>query len=208
LDEVAIPALVRAQVDSDDGILSPERRLMLKDCIRAMIEDLSGDAPADSSSITERAAPPIIEGAPGIVCVAGRNELDEAAASLLVHLLHSEQSAGIAKALPAEALTLDRYQSSLEHAAVICLSLISTHSAVRARYIVRRLSRRAPRARVLVGFWRLSPDELAATVATIARPDAVVVTSLRGAVRNLQSDPTLDGEPGRAVEAIRATGVR
>ena len=86
-DEVAIPALVRAQVDSDDGKLSPERRLMFKDGIRAMLEDLSGDAPADASSITERAAPPIIEGASGIVCVAGRNELDEAAASLLVHLL-------------------------------------------------------------------------------------------------------------------------
>jgi hypothetical protein len=126
---------------------------------------------------------------------------------LLVHLLRSQQPVSIADALPAEALTSDRYQS-LDHATVICLSLISTHSPVRARYLVRRLARRAPRARVLVGFWRLSPDELEATVATIARPDAVVVTSLRDAVRNLQSDPSLDVEPGGAVEAIRAPGVR
>ena len=43
--------------------------------------------------------------------MAGRNELDEAAGSLLVHLLRSEQSVAIAEALPAEALTSDRYRS-------------------------------------------------------------------------------------------------
>jgi hypothetical protein len=170
-----------------------------------MLEDLSGDALADASSTTEHAAPPIIEGASGIVCVAGRNELDEAAASLLVHLLRSEQSVGIAEALPAEALTSDRCQSSLEHATVICLSLISTHSPFRARYIIRRLSRRVPGARVLVGFWNLSRDELAATVATIARPDSVVATSLRDAVTKLQSNMSPSGEAPRAVQVVEAT---
>jgi hypothetical protein len=190
-DEVAIPALGRAQGDSEG--------------IRAMLEDLSGDVPANATSTTERAAAPIMEGPPGIVCVAGHNELDEAAASLLVHLLRSEQSVGIAEALPAEALASDRYQSSLEHATVKCLSLISTHPPVRARYIVRRLSRRAPRARVLVGFWNSSLDELAATVATIARPDTVVATSLRDTVTKLQSNLSLDGERAHAVPAIGAT---
>jgi predicted PurR-regulated permease PerM len=204
-DEVAIPALLKAQADSDDGTLFPEHRQLIKEGIRAMLEDLSGDALADATSITERAAPAIIEGASRIVCVAGRNELDEAAASLLVHLLRSERSVGIAEALPAEALTSDRYQSSLEHATVICLSLISTHSPVRARYIVRRLSRRVPGARVLVGFWNLRRDELAATVATIARPDSVVATSLRDAVTNLQSNLCPGGASARAVRMIGAT---
>ena len=190
-DEVAIPALGRAQCDSEG--------------IRAMLEDLSSDVPANATSTTERAAPPIAEGAPGIVCVAGRNELDEAAATLLVHLLRSEQSCGIAEALPAKALTLDRYQSSLEHATVICLSLISTHSPFRARYIIRRLSRRVPGARVLVGFWNLSRDELAATVATIARPEIVVATSLREAATNLQSNMLPSGEAPRAVQVVGAT---
>ena len=203
-DEVVMPALVRAQGDSDDGTLAPERRLMIKEGIRAMLEDLSGDAAADAGSAT---GPPITEGASAIVCVSGRNELDEAAASLLVHLLRSQQSVSIADALPADALTSDRYQSSLAHAIVICLSLISTHSPVRARYLVRRLSRRAPGARVLVGFWRLSPDELAVTVATIARPDAVVATSLRDAVTNLYSGLSPEESPAPAVDPIRATGV-
>jgi predicted PurR-regulated permease PerM len=203
-DEVAIPALVRAQADSDEGLLPAERRLMIREGIRAMLEDLSDDAPPDADSTT---GPPITEGASAIVCVAGRNELDEAAGSLLVHLLRSQQSVSIADALPADALTSDRYQSSLAHATVICLSLISTHSPVRARYLVRRLSRRAPRARVLVGFWNLSPDEVAAAFATIARADAVVVTSLRDAVIDLHSDLSPNERLAPTVDPIRATGV-
>ena len=199
-DEVAIPALIRAQDDSDDGTLSPGRRLMIKDGVRAMLEDLSEDAAAGASS--GHSARSVIEGAPRIVCVAGRNELDETAASLLVHLLRSEHSVEMAEALPAEALTSDRYQSSFEDAGVICLSLVSTNSPVRARYLVRRLSRRAPHARVLVGFWRLDPDELAGAITTIARPDTIVVTSLGDAVKNLQSDPSL---AGHAVEVIGPT---
>jgi AI-2E family transporter len=202
-DEVAIPALVRAQDDSDDGVLSAERRLMIREGIRAMLEDLSDDAPADAASAT---GSPITEGSSGIVCVAGRNELDEAAGSLLVHILRSQQSASIADALPAQALTSDRGRSSLDHATVICLSLISTQSPVRARYIVRRLSRRAPRARIVVGLWSLSADELAATVATIERHDAVVVTSLRDAAIELHSDLSPNERPAPAVDPIRVPG--
>jgi predicted PurR-regulated permease PerM len=206
-DEVAIPALTRAQVDSDDGALSLERRLMIKDGIRAMLEDLSDDAAAGATS--EHSAPSVIQRAPGIVCVAGRNELDEAAALLLVHLLRSEHSVGTAEALPAEALASDSFQPSLEHATVICLSLISTNSPVRARYLVRRLRRRAPRARVLVGLWRLGPGELAATVATIARPNTAVATSLRDAVTSLQSDLSPDGRPRlTATRSERPASVR
>ena len=194
-DEVAIPALVRAQGDSDDGTLSPERRLMFKDGIGEMLEDLSDDAAADASSASDHLPPPAIEKAPGIVCVAGRNELDEAAASSLVHLLCSKHFA-------AETLASDRSQSSLDHATVICLSLISTSSPARARYLVRRLRRRAPRAKVLVGLWRLDPDELAAAITTIARPDTVVATSLREAVASLESDLSTP-----AGYTIRATGV-
>jgi predicted PurR-regulated permease PerM len=194
-DEVAVPALVRAQVDSDDGALSPDRRLIIADGIRAMLEDLSDDAAADATS--QDATSPKIEGAPRIVCMAGRNELDEAAALLLVHLLRSEYSAAIADALPAEALTSDRDRPSLEDATVICLSLVSTQSPARARYLVRRLYRRARRARVLVGLWQLDPGDAAAIAATIARPNTAVATSLREAVANLAPELTIKTAPAR-----------
>ena len=194
-DEVAIPALVMAQIDSDDGALLPERRLMIKQGVQAMLENLSDEATADPAS--GHSTSHVTGGAPRILCIAGRNELDEAAASLLVHLLRLEHPVTIAEALPAEALKSDRYHSSLEEAMVICLSLISTQSAVRARYLMRRLQRRAPRARVLVGFWRLDPGDLEATVATINRPNTIVVTSLREATASLVSDPTPETVPAR-----------
>jgi predicted PurR-regulated permease PerM len=194
-DEVAIPALTRAQVDSDDGALLPQRRLMIKEGIREMLEDLSDEATGNPPS--GRSTSPATGRAPGIVCIAGRNELDEAAALLLVHLLRSEHPVAFAEALPVEALTSDRYHSSLEDATAICLSLISTQSAARGRYLVRRLGRRAPRARILVGFWQLDPDELAASVAAIARPNTDVATSLREAVAKLEPELTIRAAPAR-----------
>jgi hypothetical protein len=103
---------------------------MIREGIRAMLEDLSDDAPADADSTT---GPPITEGASAIV--AGRNQLDETAGSLLVHLLRSQQST------------------------------------------------------------------------TIARPDAVVATSLRDAVTNLHPGLSPKESPAPAVDPIRATGV-
>jgi hypothetical protein len=196
---------VRAQLDSDEGALSPERRLLFREGIRALLEDIADEETADTT--VEGSAPPVFREATGIVCVAGRNELDEAAASLLVHLLRAQHSADIADALPAEALTSDRHESAFERANVICLSLVSTNSPVRARYLVRRLSRRAPRAKVLVGFWRLDPRELTATVAAIAQPNTAAVTSLREAIISLQSDLSTDGKAVPAGPAIQATAV-
>ena len=204
-DDVALPALVRAQLDSDEGALSPERRMLFREGIRALLEDIADEDTGDTTA--EHSAPPVLREATGIVCVAGRNELDEAAASLLVHLLRAEHSLNIAEALPAEALTSDRYQSALERASVICLSLISTNSPVRARFLVRRLCRRAPSAKIVVGFWRMDPGEIAATVAAIAQPNTAAVTSLREAIISLQSGPSTDGEAAPAGPAIRATAI-
>jgi hypothetical protein len=60
---------------------------------------------------------------------------------------------------------------------VVCLALVSTNSAARARHIVRRLRRRAPRARIIVGFWGLSAGEaLPEDALAITGADAVATT--------------------------------
>jgi predicted PurR-regulated permease PerM len=184
-DEVAIPALLRAQVDSDDGALSRERRTMIKAGVRAMLEGLSDDV-ADEGPTPEDAASSEMEGTPEIVCVAGRNELDEAAASLLVYLLRTEHSVQVDEAVPAEALASSYPREWLSgRTTLVCLSLISTTSPARARYLVRRLHRRAPHARVVVGFWGLASGELPAA---IAGPQIIVATSLREAITSLDPD--------------------
>jgi hypothetical protein len=186
-DEVVIPALRRAQVDSDDGALTPERRMIIKEGVRAILESLSEDV-ADQGAAPAHAARLGIGGTPEIICVAGRNELDAAAALLLVHLLRSEQSIRTVVALPALASNNNPRERLFEQATLVCLSLVSTTSPARARYLVRRLRRRAPQARVLIGFWGLGPGELPVNVEAIAGPDTIVATSLLDAVTNLKSN--------------------
>jgi predicted PurR-regulated permease PerM len=185
-DEVAIPALARAQADSDRDALAPLRRTTVREGVQTMLENLSDDILDTAASTpgptarSEGGIPPVI------FCVAGRNELDEAAASLLVYLLHLESHFRIEEALPADVLASDNsYRALLEGATLVCLSLISTGSPARARYLVRRVRRRAPRAKVLVGFWGALPEEIAAEEARITTSADFVATSLRDAIANI-----------------------
>ena len=185
-DEVAIPALVRAQADSDRGVLSPEGRNTFKNAIETMVENLSQDEDADSAPEPATFAKP--EWMPKIVCVAGRNELDQAAALLLVTLLRLERHLEVGQPLSADALSADAaYLPLFKDASLVCLSLISTSSPARARYLVRRIRRRAPLARVLVGFWGSPARELAIDETTRAVSAQALAFSLRDAVETIAS---------------------
>jgi predicted PurR-regulated permease PerM len=186
-DKVAIPALARAQTDSDRDALAPGSRTTVREGVRAMLENLSDDDVLGNATLTAERTAPSEGGVPPVIfCVAGRNELDEAAASLLVHLLRSESHFRIEEALPADALASDNsYLTLLDGATLVCLSLISTGSPARARYLVRRVRRRAPRARVLVGFWGTSAGGLPGGEARIVPSDHLVATSLRDAIANI-----------------------
>src|SRR5205823_5363422 len=128
------------------------RRSTFKDAIEAMLENLSHDEHADSA--LQSPAIPRQGQLRKIVCVAGRNELDEAAAMLLTNMLHLEGHTEIGRPLSAGALSGDAgYLALFTDASIVCLSLVSTSSPARARYLVRRIRRRAPLARIVVGFW-------------------------------------------------------
>ena len=169
-DEVVLPVLARAQADSDSGILPAERRAMVKEGFAKILENLFDDSVIEAEPATEdgRTVP---ERTGFIACVAGRNELDEAAAMLLASLLRAQGHA--AHVFPAESpAALGGHRVAFRDAAVVCLSLISTGSPARARFIVRRLRRRAPRARMLLGFWGFASDDTGAATSA----DAVATT--------------------------------
>ncbi|HEY2538778.1 MAG TPA: AI-2E family transporter, partial [Stellaceae bacterium] len=86
-EEVALPMLARAQAGSDRGILPPERREMIKDNFARILENLFDDSVIEADPEPDREASPPESGF--IACVAGRNELDEAAAMLLASLLQA-----------------------------------------------------------------------------------------------------------------------
>jgi hypothetical protein len=197
--EVAIPALARAQADSDRGVLPFEDRATFHSAIVSMVENLLEDE--DAPAAPEHAAG-LIQGLSGIVCVAGRNELDEAAALLLVNVLRLERHVDIGAPLSADALSIDTaYLPLFKDASVVCLSLISTSSPARARFLVRRIRRRAPRAHILVGFWGLSTREVAAEEMARATSAQAAAFSLRDAVATVDSLLTMERTP--AIAAVR-----
>jgi predicted PurR-regulated permease PerM len=193
-DEVAIPALARAQADSDRGALSFEDRATFASAIESMVENLLEDE--DAAAAPDRAAGPKPAGSPGIVCVAGRNELDQAAALLLVNVLRLERHIDIGAPLSADALSADTaYLPLFRDASAVCLSLISTISPARARFLVRRIRRRAPRAHILVGFWGSPTREVAADEMARATSVEAVAFSLREAVAAIDSMLTMERAP-------------
>jgi predicted PurR-regulated permease PerM len=179
-DEVAIPALRKAQADSDRGALSARRCAEIKEAVGAMLENLSDDA----ASMPDETVRPKNATMPATFCIVGRNEFDAAAALLLMHLLRQGGRAEVVQVLSADVLASEAsYPSPLKDAMLICLSLISTSSPARVRYLVRRIRRRAPRANVLIGFWGLSQGELAAAKTTIGASVEIVITLRDAAAR-------------------------
>jgi predicted PurR-regulated permease PerM len=184
--EVAMPALLRAQTDSDRGALSSERRSTIKNAIEAMLENLVQDGETGSASEPTAIAEP--ERLLKIICVAGRNELDEAAALLLTNLLRSESRFKVETPMSAAALSADLgYSVPFKDASIVCLSLISTSSPARARYLVRRIRRRAPSARILVGFWGSQKPPLPIEEVTHALLAQALAFSLPDAVAAVDS---------------------
>ena len=180
-DEVAIPALARIQADSDTGLVSTERRAIVRRAMQTMLENL----PDEPASAMEEVPGPADR--PAVCCLAGRNELDDAGGLLLVHLL-ALQGRVAARTLPAEALSPDVGDPAIfAGATLICLSLLSTSAPARARFIVRRLRRRAPRAKILVGFWGMTAAEHTVEEAADAAAADFAAYSLRDAVALIAS---------------------
>ena len=176
-DEVAIPALAIAQADSDRGALAADGRKALRAGIAAMLENLVDGGEPHASGARGR-----------VVCVAGRNSLDEAAALLLVRLLRERGRVAVDRALSADALSPEADGlPALRRADILCLSLISSGSTLRARYLVRRLRRRAPKARLLLGLWGWPAEAPPAGDLAAATAADMVALSLRDAVEQIEA---------------------
>jgi len=177
-DEVAVPALVMAQSDSDRGALSRERRAVIAAGMATLLDNLAEDTAVDVDSGDF--------GQPTIACLAGRNELDLAAAWLLQHLLRLRGHRVIVFS-PDAVSTFNIERLPLQGVAVVCLSLVSTSGAARARYLVRRIRRRSRRARLLIGFWGQNPARFSVEEAAVATAADAVVTTLAAALADIEA---------------------
>jgi hypothetical protein len=128
------------------------------------------------------------------LCIAGRNPLDEACATILAQLL--EQKKCRAKVVPSRDVSttsLIKLDPSNVSTAYVCY--LDPNSFTNARFMIRRLRRQVPAARVIVGPWSLSERDIAEAGDAVQNIGAdLVVNSLRQAVEEvgLLSVGTLD----------------
>jgi predicted PurR-regulated permease PerM len=202
-DEVALPGLKLAQNDIARGVLDRERSQEIKSSIAEVVDDLADqDDRTPASHITrdaEAAAAiestddaiadlPVLmkdelgiewQAATPVLCVAGRDALDEAVAIMLAQLLEKRGLHARVEAAEAIASTgIVRLETS--GVAMVCLSYLDTSSPAHMRYTIRRLRRRLPQARIMLGRWLAKADTGGLQDAT--KPD-IVVNTLRDAVR-------------------------
>jgi hypothetical protein len=186
--------LALAQLDVNRGALDHAHRVRIKEAVEWVIDDLSDHDDASSPPLKEGATevaallsvPSPEKLAPGwretaVFCVAGRGSLDEAAAAMLAQLLEKH---GIgARVVPSEAVSVANL-SRLDVTGVqmAYLSYLEPGNFANPRYLVRRLRRRLPQAKIVAGFWTLTAQEAEERNALAATRADLVVTSLRQAM--------------------------
>lgn len=193
-DQVAIKGLALAQLDVNRGVLDHRQRMMLKAAIDEIIDDLSGHADIsmpsaedDESVVTELA--PVLsseELAPGwrgraVLCVAGRGPLDEASAAMLAQLLELH---GInTRVVSHEAVSATSINElDVADVRMACICYLEPGSFGNARYLVRRLRRRLPKAEIIAAFWTLTLEQIEQRNALAATGADFVAASTQQAV--------------------------
>ena len=212
-DEVALEGLELAQKDLSRGSLDGATVLEIVTSVEALVDDLSdhvdapdvADLPSDTGNVVSASGDDPQPARAGlllapewqpekvVLCVGGRSALDDAASLLLAHLLQRQgvtaRVAGFDTLSVAGIARLDP-----ERIGVICLSYLDVSSPAHLRFAVRRLRRRVPEAKVLVGCWGQDPVA-AEEMAKSAKAD-LHATLLRNAVE-LCIGPSAEADPKR-----------
>ncbi|HZL59098.1 MAG TPA: AI-2E family transporter [Stellaceae bacterium] len=193
-DDVAIKGLALAQLDVNRGTLDHGRRVEIKAAIEDIIDNLSEheDSTAPPAADELPVVPLMDERA--VLCIGGRGSLDEAAAALLTQLLERKKIRTVVvrsdEASPGRIFQLDA-----AGARIICLSYLEAGALTNARYLVRRLRRKAPHAAIILGLWNLADADSRLREAAAETGADQVVTSLQQAVDRILAGLAAHAQP-------------
>jgi predicted PurR-regulated permease PerM len=163
-DEVAVKGLALAQLDIDRGAVTAGTRDNILLTVEGLIENLTEDIVANAPTGDDLPARQMsrfastAENQREVLCVAGRGSVDQAAASLLKHLLgrHGIETRVIT---PEEASQANISRIDASGVTAICLSYLEPESPANARFLVRRLRKQIPNAPLIAGFWGLEQSD-------------------------------------------------
>lgn len=162
MSDVAMPALLLAERDRLRGELEGEYVAQVADGLRTIIETLEPNRKrADAAKSRGKALAEPEDSALAsdvVVCVAGRSELDEAAAALLAKLV--EELGRVVVILPhSSALDVALPEIDPQRITTVCLSYLDPDAVPHARYLARRFRRRIGSDICLIAaFWGMDPD--------------------------------------------------
>jgi predicted PurR-regulated permease PerM len=207
-DEVSIKGLQLAQADLERNTLDQSRLERIRDSVAELVSDLSdeadqkplGDRPtsdAEAAAAVEAVSSdqvyadlPVLRkedlpvqwrtDAP-VLCIAGRTALDEAAALMFAQLCDAHGLRTRVEGSQAIS-TGNLFRLETDDVAIVCLSYLNEANPAQIRYAVRRLRRKLPRARILIGLWiSKAAAETASTTVENSHADLLAHT-LREAV--------------------------
>jgi hypothetical protein len=216
-DQVAMPALILAERDRTRGEFDDQHLTQVAAGIRIVTENLAPDPPKSGRGLAKDEAPDAASPPCDLVlCVAGRTELDEAAACLLAQLL--EQNGRRALTLPFQsAVKVLLPGADPASVKIVCMSYLDPESAPQARYLARRLRRLlGPDIGIVVGLWgvaRTASERDAAktetradhVVGTVAEAIDAVAAVEAGGPRTAMPEPGLDELAARISAAMSRT---
>jgi hypothetical protein len=195
-DKVLIPALAFADQDRMRGALDRAGWTAVAKSIGDIVDDVRAETSSDAESrhgagraVVERGARP----GPTVLCVGARNDLDEAAAAMLAHLLAITEFD--ARVLPGSALgTFDCESLRRDRPVVFCLSYVNPEALHHARRTIRRIRQSSlSNVPIILGLWNgYAPggDMRGARERTEAdRLAASLVAALREVEEVVQSEP-------------------
>jgi predicted PurR-regulated permease PerM len=213
-DEVVLPALRLAENARERGATTEDRR-KVSNGLQAVVQDLKELIEKNESEESNQPQSAWL-GAP-VLCVAGRGELDNAAAAILAHGLES-RGIGSRRVSPSAVTHESIGDLDLAGVEVVCLMYLNPMPQAYARFVCRRLKRRMPRLKIVLGAWNLAPEagtaeQLARGAGADAAPatlDEAVrcVVDMAGQTAELPSmPPPLPAQEEVRLEALQASGV-
>ena len=207
-DEVAIKGLQLAQSDLERDVLDQSRLGKVRDTVIEFVNDLSDQtdqeptderatADAEAAAAVEAAVEPIHADLPilqrdqlpiewqgdnPVLCIAGRTALDEAAGIMFAQLCNVH---GLRTRVegPEALSTSNIFRLESDGVVLVCLSYLNASNPAQIRYAVRRLRRKLPNARIMVGLWSgVDGLEKAEAVRESSKAD-LFASTLREAIR-------------------------
>ncbi len=175
-EQVGLPMLAIAESDRAGGVLDPDQRHRVASGAIAVVDNLAdsdSDATAMGAAKASETQPPTPADGRIVLCAGGRSGLDDAAARMLAQVA-SRAGATVLSATAEVLRSEGTTEVPWDKIEMACLSYVDATATAHSRYLVRRLRRRAPNMKIVVGFWsRRSPP---ADLATEIRADAVCTT--------------------------------